>query len=178
MATAWSFLTLEDGERQFAGNAGYPDVLGSYYVWDATVPNHGRVAERDLAVLRDGDHLLGMGWIDSIETWSDNKDRYRCPTCKKTGFKERATIKPRYRCPSCKGEFDVPTVEHLVGIRFFRANYTRTWRRFHPPLSISEIASAYLGRASQHAIRELSLTKVRAFTDSSKALGQNWWESG
>ena len=53
MVTAWSSLTLDEVDRQFAGNAGYEDDVSRHYCWDATVPNHAKVSRGDLAVLRD-----------------------------------------------------------------------------------------------------------------------------
>lgn len=79
MAKAWSLLTLEPAERQYVANDGYPDVLYSHYAFDSTVPNHGAVSVGDLAVLRDGEVVLGTGWIDSVRVSGGQKRRLRCP---------------------------------------------------------------------------------------------------
>lgn len=180
MATAWSFLTLEADERQFRGNTGYEDDLARHYSWDQTVPNYSRIREGDLAVLRDSDYVLGVGWIDKVLDWTSDKDRFRCPNtdCRRTGFKERKTLAPRYKCAACGNEFDVPDVEHLKGITFFRADYRRTWRPLDAPMPVAAIAPAYLREATQHAIRELDLVHARTLIDGEQPMGDFWWASG
>ena len=159
------------------GNAGYQDVLGSHYIWDQTVPNHANVKKGDLALLRDGDYVLGIGWIDEILPSSRDKDRFRCPNpnCRKTGLKTRTTLQPKYRCFSCGSVFDVPDVEHLKGINFYRADYARTWQPLDTSMPITAISPAYLKNATQHAIRELDLAIVRAKISASQFLGDPWW---
>lgn len=156
MARAWSFLTIEEGRRQFTGNLGYDDVLERYYSFDSTVPNHGRIEAGDLAVLRDNAFILGCGWIDDIETSSASKPQFRCPTCGKAGFKARTKIVPRFRCGNCRSDFDTP-VEREVEVTVFRAVYARTWRPLDEALRPRDIADAYLSKAAQHAIRPLDI---------------------
>ena len=47
--------------------------------------------------------FFGAGWIDSIETASDRKIRYRCPNCTSTDFKYRSKKQFAYRCAKCTG---------------------------------------------------------------------------
>ncbi len=177
MTTAWSFLTLDAAARQFVGNAGYEDDLERHYSWDATVPNHGRVSAGDLAVLRDGEFVLGVAWIDRIKEWKGEKDRFRCPSCERTGFKQRLTMTPRYKCASCSSEFAQPTVERLTDLSFFRADYARTWRPLDHPLPISGAAAAYRKNAQQHAIREMDIAVVRSVLDTPDSPGTAWWSA-
>lgn len=174
MPTAWSLLTLNDVDRQFAGNEGYPDVLGRSYVWDATVPNSRQVRKGDLAVLRDGNYVLGVGWIEDIETWVDSKLRFRCPTCGRTGFKERTTIRPRYRCSECKSTFDDPTVELLTDLDFFRAHYAESWSPLRESVAVPDIRALYRTNATQHAIRELDLPGLKQVIDRLAPSGGPW----
>lgn len=160
MARAWSFLTIDEGRRQFTGNLGYDDVLERYYSFDSTVPNHGRVEAGDLAVLRDNAFILGYGWIDEVKVWSASKPQFRCPTCGKAGFKARRNVVPRYRCGHCRTDFDTP-VERDVDVTVFRAVYERTWRPLDEALRAVDIADAYLSRAAQHAIRPLDIDSFR-----------------
>lgn len=178
MKRAWSFLTLDDEDRQFAGNAGYGDDLERFYKWDQTVPNHRKVAEGDLAVLRNSRQVLGLGWIDEIQIWTGDKERYRCPSCSKTGFKRRIKLEPLFRCPSCDAEFDTPDVEHLRNIDLFVANYERTWRPLDHPMPVSALEIAYLKNAKQHAIRELDIGLIRQALSDREGLGQPWWRIG
>lgn len=177
MTTSWSLLTLDEEARQFVGNAGYGDDLGRHYLWDETVPNHRRVAPGDLALLRDGDFVLGLGWIDEVSTWTGDKDRFRCPSCSRTGFKERLTRSPRFKCPSCQQTFDEPLVERLEGIKFFRADYERTWRPMDVPMPVEAIAGAYLKQAKQHAIRELDLDLIQHLLNAAVPPVDPWWKS-
>ena len=72
MASAWSFLTLDPTDTQFAGNDGYDDRLDRYYSWDSTVPSHASVHSGDVALLRDAAHFLGFGRIADISTRTAN----------------------------------------------------------------------------------------------------------
>ena len=83
---AWSLLSLTATAH---GVLAYPDELGVRYVYDSTVPNGRYVTLGDplspwYAITAT---FFGAGWIDSIETASDRKIRYRCPNCTSTDFK-------------------------------------------------------------------------------------------
>jgi len=83
---AWSLLSLTATAH---GVLAYPDELGVRYVYDSTVPNGRYVTLGDPLWPWYGitATFFGAGWIDSIETASDRKIRYRCPNCTSTDFK-------------------------------------------------------------------------------------------
>jgi ribosomal protein S27AE len=170
---AWSFLIVSEVERQFEGNLGYGDVLGERYVWDNTVPRHRDVNSGDLAVLRDRERILGLGWIDVIDSNETTKLRRRCPKCRNTSFKARKNKSPRYKCSSCSGEFDVPS-EEVIPVTVYSAEYAATWRAVeHVPAVL--LAEAYRTGSKQHSIRELRLDVVERVLSYPANLGPNWW---
>ncbi len=173
---AWSFLTLEPADRQYVANDGYPDVLGAHYAFDSTVPNHGNVAEGDLAVMRDSAVVLGLGWIDDITVTSGQKLRLRCPNCTRTGFKRRARLTPTYHCPHCQSNFDDPAKES-VEVEIFVAQYARTFRAMDARMPVAALAPAYTAQAVQHAIRELRVDAVQTALSSGAALGVAFWDA-
>ena len=61
--TAWLLLSKTDHE--YGGNAGYDDVISERYLYDNSVPNHKNLKVGDLAVISDGDRLLGLARIDA-----------------------------------------------------------------------------------------------------------------
>src|SRR5260370_40148608 len=93
-ARAWSFLTLGES-RQFGGNTGYDDLLVAYYSFDSTVPNHASLKIGDLAILRDSERAIGMGWVEELDVAAGEKHRRRCPTCHTTAVKARLEKQPR-----------------------------------------------------------------------------------
>lgn len=176
MARAWSLLTLEAGDRQYVGNEGYPDVLESHYVFDSTVPNYGAVSAGDLAVLRDRDVVLGLGWIDSVVSTPDKKRRRRCPDCTRTGFKYRKTLTPAYLCPHCSATFD-EAAEEVVDVRVLVAQYARTFRPIDGVVTIANLQPAYRAKAVQHAIRELDTDALRAILTGPLAPTDAYWDA-
>ncbi|MEV0196154.1 HNH endonuclease signature motif containing protein [Nonomuraea sp. NPDC050691] len=173
---AWSFLTLDESERQFAGNLGYEDVLGVRYVWDSTVAHHRSVQPGDLAVLRGKSSVLGLGWIDEITTKPGGKVRRRCPSCRSTAFKLRRRLQPVFKCAvtECAAEFDFPEQEEIE-VTFYVADYSRTWRPLADVFLVSALNFAYLTQAAQHSIRELSLEGVRKALADPADMGNLWW---
>jgi ribosomal protein L37AE/L43A len=176
VATAWSFLTLDDNVRQYTGNEGYDDQLNSHYVFDSTVHNSRHVTKGDLAVLRDSDVVLGIGWIDDVAVSEAQKVRQRCPHCTKTGFKLRRHQKPMYRCGDCTSEFDEPTRE-VLNVRRLVADYSRTFVPVDGVLATEALGSAYKAHAFQHAIRELDLETVHEIVSNSTITGTAYWKS-
>ena len=176
MVRAWSLLTLEAGDRQYVANEGYPDVLDSHYAFDSTVPNHGAVSSGDLAVLRDGDVVLGLGWIDSVASTADKKRRRRCPRCTRTGFKHRKTLVPAYLCPHCSATFDDP-VEEVLDVQVYVAQYARTFRPVDGVVTVADLQPAYRAKAVQHAIRELDMDAVRAILAGPLASADAYWDA-
>lgn len=155
MLGAWSLLAIESDHRQFIGNEGYDDSLGSYYSWDSTVPNHARPGIGDLIAVRNEKSFLGWAFIEHVDTRKGSKIRRRCPSCGKTNFRERSKHSPRFRC-SCSFEFEHPTEQTLEGVTMYRAWYENTWREFEQPFSVADLSDAYLSQAAQHSIRPLN----------------------
>lgn len=153
--SAWSFLTLPDELRQFAGNHGYADDLTRHYSYDSTVQNHRKVAVGDRVVLRDHSFILGIGRVESIEVEDGRKERLRCPNCGNTGLKTRRKG-PRYRCDraSCRIEFDEPRREWL-DVRVHRAVYSDSWQPLKLPVRVDSLREIYADGAAQFAIRPL-----------------------
>jgi hypothetical protein len=173
MHRAWSLLTVDEAERQFSGNLGYGDVLGSRYVWDSTVPNHANVQPGDLAVLRNGSFVLGVAWIDEILTGTRSKVRRRCPSCRSTAFKTRKHATPRYKCSPCKDAFDVPT-EEQIEVTVYAADYERTWRTT-TDMRTTALTPAYLSQSQQHSIRELNIAYLPSLLTDPADVGPLWW---
>jgi hypothetical protein len=178
MSKAWAFLVIDDSERNHMGNAGYQDVIGKQYTWDDKVPNGRYVKPGDLIVIRDGKWLLGVAWIDAIETWPETKERFRCPNpdCGDTKFRQRTQQATRFRCRKCGNEFDERAVEPLDVI-VSSADYERTWQEFDTPVPDSVLDPAFVSRARQNAIRELKVDEVRKIIDQAQNLGGLWWQS-
>jgi hypothetical protein len=109
----WSLLTVDESSRQFAGNRGYADELGVRYSYDSKVPNSRGPVAGDLAVLRDDEYVLGLGWLDTVVSNPGSKERLRCPICHTTALKERKTLAPRFRC-ECGATFATPDSEKLT----------------------------------------------------------------
>lgn len=174
MPKAWSLLTLDSDELQYAGNEGYPDVLTSHYAFDSTVPNHKAVSRGDLAVMRGSRMVLGVGWIESVSVRSGEKIRRRCPRCSKTGFKRRKTVSPEFRCGDCGLAFAKP-VDETIDVDFFEAHYRGTFLSMEDEVPVSVLESAYINKATQHAIRELDLPKVRGLLTTILKPGQDFW---
>jgi hypothetical protein len=162
-ARGWSFLAL-GGARQFAGNTGYDDRVSSYYSYDSTVPSHGRVDLGDLAVLRDSDQVLGMGWITRIDETPGEKIRRRCPYCRTTALKKRVEKEPTYRCDAGH-EFSSP-LEETVAVVTFRAHYGDSWRPLAGMIGIEALEPLYRSSAKQHAIRALDLDGFAAAVET------------
>ena len=78
---AWLLLIFGD-QRQYAGNIGYDDDPQSVYHYDSFVPNHKRVSQGDIALIRGTKKLLGMAIIEQIHSYKGYKLRLRCPECK------------------------------------------------------------------------------------------------
>lgn len=174
---AWSFLAVDDSERNYQGNAGYDDVLGKRYTWDAKVPNSGGVSKGDLVILRDSKYVLGVAWIDTIDRWTATKERYRCPGCGNTKLRLRKKSATKYRCGVCKAEFDDRAVEMLDNLEFYRADYERTWQPLDIAMPKEILEPAFKSGAKQNALRELDLLQARKIIEQSQPLGAVWWAS-
>ncbi|MFC4427162.1 HNH endonuclease [Deinococcus navajonensis] len=158
--SAWSFLTLPDELRQFAGNNGYADDLTRHYSYDSTVQNYRKVAVGDQVVLRDDSFILGIGRVESIEVEDGRKERLRCPNCGNTGLKTRRKG-PLYRCDraGCRIEFDEPRREWL-DVRVHRAVYRDSWQPLKLPVRVDALREIYADGAAQFAIRPLKVDEL------------------
>lgn len=124
---AWVLLQLAESS-QYQGNDGYRDKLGSRYRWDSTVPNHAKLREGDVIVLRDSERVLGIGTVDELAVDPHaTKLRRRCPACGSTAFKRRTTLAPPYRCGRCESVFATPR-EETIDVTRYTAAYEPSWR--------------------------------------------------
>jgi hypothetical protein len=169
---AWSLLVAE-GERRFAGNEGYEDVVDSYYLYDSGVANHLNVSKGDLVVLRTNEGSLGVAKVEDIEVEENClKKRLRCPYCKKMRFNDRKLAKPKYMCrrKGCKGSiegFDV-ALERMEPVTRYRAIYQGTWRPLTRALTAQQLDEVALTKSKQNAIRRLDLAAVERLLDGVK----------
>ncbi|QIS02349.1 hypothetical protein F5X71_08450 [Nocardia brasiliensis] len=159
---AWALLTKAKG-RSWESNEGYPDVLGSEYVYDSAVGNHRQVAVGDVVVLRSSETVYGISRIDRIDTESTVKTRLLCPNCGKTGFDRRTSIKPIFRCGSCQHTFDTPNKAEVPIVRY-RAGYAQRWHPLDGELTSKQIEPA-LDNAKQSAIRRCDLDILAGILD-------------
>jgi hypothetical protein len=169
-------MAVESAEREFAGNLGYGDVFGGRYAWDGNVPNGRHVHAGDLAVLRNKSHILGVAWIDEVDTREGMKIQRRCPTCQLTGFKSRKYLKPSWWCLKCQVGFDHP-IEQAVQVTIYNADYARSWRPLGGEVTSQELASFYIGGNSRHSIREVAIDPVRELLSRPADVGPKWWDS-
>lgn len=176
---AWSFLVVDESERQHQGNQGYDDDPSRYYSWDSTVANREGPGEGDLCAVRDARGLLGISQIDGVDKRDGEKPRSRCPRCGSTAFKSRATMRPTYKCSSCRFTFDTPITE-VIPVTFYRADYARSWVSVGGAVTAAELeSSCYLSRAKQHAIRPVDAEALRQLaTERQVLIGSAWWKAG
>jgi hypothetical protein len=160
---AWSFLVAE-GERRFAGNEGYDDVIDSCYPYDSGVPNHLNVREGDLVVLRTNEGSRGVAKIERIDVEENvDKKRLRCPYCLKTRFNERKNATPKYMCrrEDCLQSFEQAHVS-MERVTRFSAIYQGTWQPLTGALSARQLEDLALTKSKQNAIRKLDLDGLKA----------------
>lgn len=157
--TAWLVLAFGD-ERQYAGNAGYEDVLTSHYRFDDFVPNHTQVAEGDVMVLRAPANLIGFARIQRLGTEASVKERLRCPECQTTAIKTRQQKRPLYRCDRGH-EFDEPSRES-VPITMFTAFFGDTFIAAPGAIPIPELRAACPNWNGQLAMQRIELARLAA----------------
>lgn len=157
---AWALLSKSDG-RSWESNDGYPDELGSTYVYDNRVANHLQLAVGHIVVLRDSHSVLGVSSIDRIDSAPGLKVLYVCPGCKKTGYVPRKTKSPRFLCrhEDCRYEFEDP-LEQEVQVTRYVASYGAQWQAVDGALPFSMI-EPMLDRAQQNAVRRCDPEKLR-----------------
>lgn len=157
---AWSLLAFSDERRQYGGNTGYGDQLTSVYRYDAAVQNHKQLAEGDLVLIRDSDHLVGLAQIEKIVSSTVDKVRQRCPTCGKVTIKLRKTSTPPWRC-SAGHEFQLPIAEKvsLVG---YEARYGQTFVATPGAIPVQDIKAAARRPSDQLSIEEIDVSNLEA----------------
>lgn len=157
---AWLCLAF-GSDRQYAGNMGYRDEVSKCYRYDSFVPNHKRIRDGDILFLRDRTNFLGTATVVEIRSFPGKKAILRCPECKITGIKTRATKRPKFRCHNGH-EFDVP-VEESVGCTQYEAHFGSTFRRADGGVSVEMLKEIVLRPSDQLSIQELNLEQVRKF---------------
>lgn len=170
---AWGFKTLT---KTGNGILHYPDEPAEFYVYDNKVKNSRQVKVGDLVVIQDSDYVFGAGWIDSIEVSAQEKIRYRCPSCKETDIKERATKQPAYWCSGCHTAFDAP-VEEILDVETYTANYSRTFELADRYFPVIALEPAFVARSKRNAIRELDVSLLRPLLEEKLGIGAAWWDA-
>ncbi|WP_394612968.1 HNH endonuclease [Lentzea sp. JNUCC 0626] len=157
---AWALFSAE-GERKYGGNSGYPDVLGSSYVYDNKVSNSKRLGKGNVIVVRNDEDALGVARVSHIEQQDGvPKVQRGCPRCG-TKFDERSKQRPKYRCrkDSCHFEFEQPA-EKTVEVTQYVAYYGGTWRALDGAITAEQVKEACTDGAVQNAIRPLDIGKL------------------
>lgn len=159
-ARAWLVSQLES--REYGGNEGYPDTLGSIYAWDSNVPNAAGPAVGDFIVLRNKFVSLGASVIERVHKEPGEKVLYSCPNsaCHNPAIQKRSTRIPRYRCPKCLKEFDEPRTR-VAQVTRYVAHYPAGWVDMFGVLKRAELKPLCLHPDSQHSIRELNWTRFQ-----------------
>jgi hypothetical protein len=126
-----------DEERSWAANRGYDDSAGLYYGYDSNVSNSRQVSTGDLIVVRVDDYVAGWGVVEGIDVdLHATKEIRRCPSCRRTQWRERANSVPHVICDDCKVEFELPDLLiEVVPVVSFRAHYAGTWTEAVRPVS-------------------------------------------
>jgi hypothetical protein len=158
---AWLVSQLET--REYAGNAGYPDTLGSTYAWDSKVPNAAAPEVGDFIVLRNKFVSLGASVIERIDDEPGEKVLYSCPRpdCHNPAIQKRSTRSPRYRCPKCFEVFDEPRTR-VVQVTHYVAHYPAAYVGMFGDFTRADLKPLCLSPGSQHSIRELDWNRFRA----------------
>lgn len=154
-----SWLVLQMGsDRQFAGNRGYEDRLGSEYHYDNFVPNHKQLSCGDYLFVCDRDSLLLVGRIIEIQPRVGTKILQRCSVCRTTAIKERRTKTPRFRCNNTH-EFERPVADAMACTTYV-ARYAQVAATPSRVLFTRELRDACAGTADQLAIRRLDVQRL------------------
>jgi putative restriction endonuclease len=156
-STAWSMISLEDDERQYAGNLGYEDDLRRVYRFNSHVPNHTRVKRGDLVLLRNKTRLLGVARIDALDSREDTTVMLRCPECRSVA-KPRRKMSPKYRCKLAH-EFETP-IRIEAPVRVFEARYASTYIEIDDSIPVSLLKAAAPRANDQMSIEEVDITKL------------------
>jgi hypothetical protein len=158
-ARAWSLLTLDPGEKQYAGHGGYDDDPRSIYRYDSRVQNHLNVLPGDVAFVRDTDRLIGLALIECIIPLPGTKQILGCPRCGTARLKQRQRRNPRFRCSSGH-EFEKPRPE-VIELTLFEARYGKSFVEAPDDIPAAAIKAAALRPSNQMSIEELDLAQIQ-----------------
>ena len=148
-----TWLLLAHGDQaQHAGNEGYDESPSKEYRYDAFVPNSELLDVGDFVLILDRSSVIGTAKIEKIERWEGTHTFRRCPKCRGTSLKKRASENPYY-CDKCKDRvgFAEP-INETVPCICYRALYPSTFSE----ASVTIASSVALGVTSgQHSIRKV-----------------------
>lgn len=161
--TDW--LVLAAAKRKRTGG-GYDDAPRSYYSWDSTVPNHGRLKVGERIAVWDGNALVGASVIEAIEVGSGEKDTPYCPACGKADVAERTQVTPRYTCWKCPATFDEPGWTHK-NVTTYRSRHEAGWVDLG-----GRLLAPHLRELCEKPKSQLSLRALR-WDDFEAALGRS-----
>ncbi|MEU1103647.1 HNH endonuclease [Streptomyces tibetensis] len=159
MTTAWLVLAAGDN-RKHGGNGGYDDVPSEHYSWDSSVPHHAELAVGDVIAVWDKVSLLGVSVIEAIDTGEAEKDIYRCPSCGKSDFQPRKTLRPKYVCLKCQAAFDVP-VPGTKPVTTYRSHHAVAWVDLPGLLDGAELRVLCDKPRTQHSLRSMRWERLR-----------------
>jgi putative restriction endonuclease len=130
------------------------------YHYDSTVPNHKRISEGDIAVIRDSDKLLGVARIERLSSYNGQKIRLRCPICNSVHLKKRKRINPPYRCEN-KHVFAVPSEERLECVHY-KAFFGNSFVATLGVISLTELRNACPSYSEQFAMQKIDMQGIAA----------------
>ena len=154
---AWS-LTIDPGEKQYAGHGGYDDPW-SFYRYNSRVQNHLNVRSGDVAFVRGADRLIGVAVIERIIPLPRKEQVLGCPQCGTVGLKHRQRMSPRFRCSSGH-EFEKPRAE-VVDVTLFEAHYVKSFVLVQEDVPVAAIKAAALRPSNQMSIEEVDLAQIQ-----------------
>jgi hypothetical protein len=148
--------------REYRGNLGYSDELGSRYCYDSFVPNCRQVDVGHVLLIRGKSGLQGVARVRDIDSWEDTKDRLTCPECRRPTIKYRKTLR-RHACQNqvCRATFQQPVPE-TVPCTCFDAAYEGAVVLFEEavPVTPAMIREASPRYNRQNAIVPLDLARL------------------
>jgi putative restriction endonuclease len=148
-------LKAKGDQAAFGGNLGYADQPTSHYVYDTNVKNCDKLAEGDLVIIADKEHIIGYASVSYIEVRTNvPKVRLRCPECNTQEHYIRKKIQPKYQCRN-KHTFDIPVSESIVVTEYI-AHYATTFVRPSMQTSVKILEPYYLKRNYYYSIQQAS----------------------
>jgi putative restriction endonuclease len=154
---SWLLLTFGD-KRQYAGNSGYDDDPHNVYHYDSTVPNHKRISEGDIAVIRGVDKLLGVAKIERISSYAGQKIRLRCPVCNSVHLKKRKRVQPPFRCEK-KHVFETPS-EEVIECTNFKAFFGSSFISTPGIVAVADLRKACPHYSEQFAMQMIDIHMI------------------